>query len=316
MPSPEKSTPIVLSCEVDPYHDGWAVIDFLCDRFRYLDRETWTDRIERGRVRVNGVTGADSLTIRAGDLVEYEVHVVEPAVDFAYTVVLEDDDLLAVSKSGNIPVHAGGKYFRHTLVARLRENTGLKLDLAHRLDRETSGLVVLTKSTDAARGMAAAFSGGAIEKTYVAVVHGHPAEAEFAVDEPIGRADRSFPVARSVIDRAGGKSAETGFRVIERLRDLAIIEARPLTGRKHQIRVHLEFAGHPIIGDKIYGMPLALLEESLIAPESARVREHLVLPRQALHAWRLSFPHPRTGEPVSLEAAIPQDMRDFIAARR
>jgi RluA family pseudouridine synthase len=313
---PAEKTPIVLSCEVDPYHDGWAVIDFLCDRFRYLDRETWADRIERGRVRVNGVTGADSLRIRAGDVVEYEVHVVEPAVDFTYAVVFQDDDLLVVSKSGNIPVHAGGKYFRHTLVAKLREDTGLKLDLAHRLDRETSGLVVLTRSADAARGMAAAFSSGAIEKTYIAVVHGHPATDEFTVDEPIGKVDRSFPAARSVVDGAGGKPARTDFRVAERLRNLAIVEARPLTGRKNQIRVHLEFAGHPIVGDKIYGMPIDLLEEHLVQPESPRVRAHLVLPRHALHAWRLSFAHPRTDAPLSFEAPVPQDMRDFIAARR
>lgn len=314
MPVPDEKTPIVLSCEVDPYHDGWTLIDFLCDRFRYLDRETWTHRIERGRVRVNGATGADSLTVRAGDVVEYEVHVVEPPVDFAYTVAFDDADLIAVSKSGNIPVHAGGKYFRHTLVAKLREDTGIKLDLAHRLDRETSGLTVLTKNADAARGMAAAFSSGAVEKTYLAVVHGHPAEAEFTVDEPIGRGDRTFPVARSVVERVGGKPARTDFRVAERLRGLAVVEARPLTGRKNQIRVHLEFVGHPIVGDKIYGMPLDLLEERLILPESPRVLAHLVLPRHALHAWRLRFPHPRTGEPVSLEAPVPRDVADLIAA--
>jgi 23S rRNA pseudouridine1911/1915/1917 synthase len=313
---PDEKTPIVLSCEVDPYHDGWGLIDFLGDRFRYLDRETWVARIERGRVRVNGRTGAGPLTLRVGDTVEYEVHVVEPPVDFAYTVVFDDADLLVVGKSGNIPVHAGGRYFRHTLVARLRQDTGVKLDLAHRLDRETSGLVVLTKNADAARGMAAAFSGGAVEKIYLAIVRGHPEDDEFTVDEPIGRIDRSFPIARSVIDRAGGKPAKTPFRVVERLRGFAVVEARPLTGRKNQIRVHLESAGHPVVGDKIYGMPLDLLEESLIAPESPRVLAHLALPRHALHARRLAFAHPRTGTPVSLEAPLPRDIADFIAGRR
>ena len=316
MPVPGETTPIVLSCEVDPYHDGWALIDFLCHRFRYLDRELWLDRIERGRVRVNGGAGAGPLPLRTGDTVEYEVHVVEPPVDFAYTIVLDDADLLVVSKSGNIPVHAGGKYFRHTLVAKLREDTGIKLDLAHRLDRETSGLVVLTKSAEAARGMAAAFSKGAIEKAYLAIVRGHPDRDEFTVEEPIGRVARDFPVARSAIDRDGGKPARTGFRVVERLRGCAVLEARPLTGRKNQIRVHLESAGHPVVGDKIYGMPLDLLEESLVLPESPRVLAHLMLPRHALHAWRLSFDHPLTGAPLALEAPIPRDMSDFIAARR
>jgi 23S rRNA pseudouridine1911/1915/1917 synthase len=316
VPVPGEKTAIVLSCEVDPYHDGWTLIDFLSDRFRYLDRELWLDRIERGRVRVNGVAGAGPLALRTGDTVEYELHVVEPPVDFSYTIVLDDADLLVVSKSGNIPVHAGGTYFRHTLVAKLREDTGIKLDLAHRLDRETSGLVVLTKSADAARGMAAAFSKGAIEKVYLAVVRGHPERDEFVVDGPIGKADASFPVARSVIDEAGGKSAETRFRAVERLRGVAVVEARPLTGRRNQIRVHLESAGHPVVGDKIYGMPRDLLEERLALPESPRVHAHLMLERHALHAWRLSFDHPLTGIPLALDAPIPRDMSDFIAARR
>jgi 23S rRNA pseudouridine1911/1915/1917 synthase len=316
VPAREEITPIVLSCEVDPYHDGWTLLDYLGDRFRYLDRGEWVNRIESGRVRVNGIQGAGPLTVRAGDAIEYEVHVVEPPVDFGYTVVFDDGDLLVVSKSGNIPVHAGGKYFRHTLVAKLREDGGLRLDLAHRLDRETSGLTVLTKNVDAARGMARAFSRGAVAKTYLAVVRGEPAAGDFSVDEPIGKIGESFPVARSVIDREAGKPARTDFRVIERLRGAALLEARPSTGRKHQIRVHLEFAGHPVIGDKIYGMPIEILEESLDLPDSARVREHLLLPRHALHAWRLSFPHPRTGRPVLLEAPIPQDILGFIAARR
>ncbi len=310
----EETPPIILSCAVDSCHDGWRLIDFLCGRFRYLDRETWAKRIALGRVRVNGVPGGDTPAIRAGDVVEYEVRVVEPQVDFSYSIVFEDDDLFVVSKSGNIPVHAGGKYFRNTLVARLREDTGGKLDLAHRLDRETSGLVILTKNVDAARGMAAAFSSGAVEKVYLAVVRGHPPKDEFTVDAPVGRAGRDFPVARSVIDREGGKIAKTVFRVIERLRDATVVDARPLTGRKNQIRVHLEFAGHPIVGDKIYGMPTELLDESLVAPESPRVRAHLVLPRHALHASRLGFLHPRTGKPISLEAAVPRDITDLIAA--
>ena len=316
MPPVEESTPLVLSCDVDPYHDGWTLLDYLLDRFRYLDGGEWVDRIERGRVRVNGVAVAGSLTVRSGDVIEYEVHVIEPPVDFTYAVILEDADLLVVSKSGNIPVHAGGKYFRNTLVAKLREDRGAKLDLAHRLDRETSGLIVLTKNVDAARGMAVAFSQGAVEKVYLGVVRGRPDPEEFVVDEPIGKVGEGFPVARSVIDRANGKPARTDFRVVERLRDVAVVEARPRTGRKNQIRVHLEFAGHPVVGDKIYGMPIEILEESLVLPDSPRVREHLVLSRHALHAWRLSFPHPRTAEPVALEAPAPPDILQFMAAHR
>lgn len=313
---PEESPPIVLSCAVDRYHGGWTLIDFLCDRFRYLEREIWVDRIAVGRVRVNGEPGHEALAVCEGDVVQYEVHVVEPPVDFAYDVVYEDDDLLSVSKSGNIPVHAGGKYFRHTLVAKLREDLGIHVDLAHRLDRETSGLVVLTKNSDAARALAASFSRRRVDKVYTAIVRGGPSEDAFTVDAPVARVGRDFPVARSVVDHDRGKWARTDFRVVERLREVAVVEARPLTGRRNQIRLHLEFAGHPIVGDKIYGMPVELLEERLARPGSARVRAHLTLPRHALHAWRMRLRHPRTGAPLSLEAPVPRDFTDFLTALR
>ena len=312
----EETPPIVLSCAVDPYHGGWALIDFLCDRFRYLEREIWADRIAVGRVRVNGEPGSEALSVHEGDVIEYEVHVVEPPVDSTYEVAYEDDDLLAVSKSGNIPVHAGGRYFRNTLVAKLREDLGIRVDLAHRLDRETSGLVVLTKNRDAARALAASFSSGRVEKRYVAIVRGRPSDDEFVIEAPVARVSRDFPVARSVVDHDRGKWARTDFRVVERFREVAVLEARPLTGRRNQIRLHLEFAGHPVVGDKIYGMPLELLEESLACPESPRVREHLTLPRHALHAWRMRFRHPSTGAELSLEAPVPRDLTDFLTGLR
>jgi 23S rRNA pseudouridine1911/1915/1917 synthase len=305
-----------LASRVDPFHDGWTLLEYLCHRFRYLPSETWLERIALGRVRVGGRAAAAGTSVAGGDLVEYEVHVVEPPVDFSYTIVHEDDDLVVVSKSGSIPVHAAGKYFRNTLIARLREDIDPELDLAHRLDRETSGLVVLTRNREASRRMAGAFARGEVTKTYLAVVRGLPAADEFVVDAPIGRVGKDFPVARAVVDTQGGKPAKTAFRVLGRLRDVSVLEARPATGRRNQVRVHLEHAGHPIVGDKIYGMPLELLEESLVSPDSSRVREHLVVPRHALHAWRLAFAQPRTGARIALEAPIPKDMADLIESRR
>lgn len=326
---------IRLSKRVDPYHDGWTLIEFLCHRFRYLPRETWVSRIEAGQLRVDGApAGADTL-LAVEALVEYEVHVVEPDVDFAYDIIHDDDDILVVSKSGNIPVHAGGKYFRNTLIAKLREELGQDLALAHRLDRETSGVVVLTRTTEAARALAAAFAQGDVAKSYLAIVHGEPRDDEFVVDAPISRSRRGptteYPIARMVIDRVRGKPARTTFRVLERLDNPtrsegptttaeaerhhghSLVEARPETGRTHQVRLHLEFAGHPIVGDKIYGMPPDLLEESLASPDSEGFLRHLVLPRHALHARRLSLRHPGDGRLLTLEAPLPHDMSCFVA---
>jgi 23S rRNA pseudouridine1911/1915/1917 synthase len=233
-------------------------------------------------------------------------------VDFRYDVLHDDPDILAVSKSGNIPVHAGGRHFTHTLIARLREDFGPGLDLAHRLDRETSGVVVLVKNRGAARELAGAFARGEVAKGYVAIVHGDPAEDVFEVDAPIGRVGPEHPVARRVVDRERGRPARTLFRVTRRLGRFAVVEASPLTGRTNQVRLHLEHAGHPVVGDKIYGVPEAVLLESLRDPGSPRVAAHLMLPRHALHAARVTLLHPTSRRLLDIEAPLPKDMANFI----
>lgn len=305
-----------LSCEVDPYHDGWSLLDYLCHRFRYLPRETWECRLAAGKVRLSGMTASGGTVVARGDVVTYEVSAAEPAVDSGYGIVFEDDKLLVVSKSGNIPVHAGGKYILNTLVARVRGDVGVNVNLAHRLDRETSGLVVLTKTRDAARSVSSAFAGGRVRKVYIAVVHGNPEESEFRVDGPIAKAGREHPVPRRVVDAAAGKTAVTVFNVVERFERFAVVEAKPATGRTHQVRVHLEHAGHPVVGDKIYGVRPEVLAEYMEHGMTPRVQEALLLPRHALHLKLLRLLHPRTGAPLTLEAPIPPDMSSFIEARR
>jgi RluA family pseudouridine synthase len=301
---------------VDPFHDGWRLLEYLTHRFRYLDAATWQERLDARAVLVRGDAGARDTTVRRGDLVEYEVRVVEPPVDFSYEVLHSDDDLLAVAKSGNIPCHAGGSYFTHTLIARLRKDFGPGLDLGHRLDRETSGVVVLTRHRRAARELAGAFARGEVAKEYAAVVHGRPAADSFEVDAPVAPVGPGHPVARRVIDAARGRPARTLFRVTERLGRFSVLEARPQTGRTNQVRVHLEHAGHPIVGDKIYGVPEDLLEEARRDPSSARVAAHLMLPRHALHASRLGLLHPGTRRLLTLEARLPDDLRAFIDSER
>ncbi len=271
----------------------------------------------------------------ADDEIEYTIEIIEPKVDFTYDIIHTDDDILVVSKSGNIPVHASGKFIRNTLIARLRDDLGKDLNLAHRLDRETSGLVVLTRNVEAARAISAAFAGGAVSKTYLAVVHGCPSDPTFEIDAPLGRIGKQHPIPRSIIDRKNGKPARTSVRVVEHLQgeraaegasgesrtsaapmEFSVIEARPHTGRTNQIRVHLESRGHPIIGDKTYGLSATLLRKLVEDPESPEVLAHLVLPRHALHHASIAFEHPRTGERLELTAPLPVDIADFIEKRR
>jgi 23S rRNA pseudouridine1911/1915/1917 synthase len=305
-----------LRTRVPPALRDRPMIDFLSARFPYHARDIWKDRIARGRVRLNGETITAETVVHQDDTVEYVVELVEPEVDFSYTIVHDDSDLLVVSKSGNIPVHASGQFIGHTLIARLRRDIGESLDLAHRLDRETSGLVVLVRNTDAARAMSRAFAEGEVRRTYVAVVRGCPDEMAFEISAPLGRIGKRHPFPRSIVDRRDGKPARTLVRVVERLRSFAVLEANPLTGRTHQVRAHLEYAGHPVVGDKAYGVPARLLPKMVDHPGATEVVNHLLLPRHALHCARLAFAHPRTHERLELSAPLPQDMACFIRIHR
>ncbi len=314
--NPTGAGPIRLKTRVYRPHRGKTVLEFLCERFKYHPRRTWIDRIESGSIRLNGrVAQADDI-VDANDVIEYEIDIVEPEVDFSYDTLYEDDDLIAVSKSGNIPVHASGNYIRHTLIARVRADLREKVHLCHRLDRETSGIVLLARNVEARREMGRAFEDGKIRKSYVAIVRGVPGKDAFMCSRALRKIGKQHPIPRTVVDDRTGKPARTTFRVLERLGEFSVIGARPETGRTNQVRVHLEVAGHPIVGDKTYGLPARLLRQMVAAPNDADVRAHLILPRHALHHVRMQFAHPMSGVRVTIEAPVPEDMSRFIRSLR
>lgn len=318
---------ITLSCTVDTYRSGWPVIRFLSHRFPYHTEEAWERRVRDGQVLVNGARVEPESPVAQDDSIQYTIWHAEPAVDFRYEVIHEDADLLAVSKSGNIPVHACGVYITHTLIARIREDYGPALNLTHRLDRETSGLVLLSKTRDGARGLSRMFSEGTVDKRYLAVVYGSVAEERFDIDAPVGKVDlrpdparydeeyvvneRASFLPKRCIDEANGKPAVTHCTRLGGGNGYTLLEARPRTGRTNQIRVHLAHVGHPIIGDKIYGLTGEVREEQLSQGLTPRVREALILDRHALHCRTLSFRHPVSGDPMTLEAPVPEDLKRF-----
>ena len=184
------------------------------------------------------------------------------------------------------------------------------IDIAHRLDRETSGVVILTKSVDANRAMKTLFQERQVGKVYHALVRGVPDWEEATCAEPIGSASATVELRQAV--RPEGAPARTRFKVLRRLADMALVACRPLTGRTHQIRVHLEHLGFPILGDKLYGQPDDLFLEHLHLGVTERVREAIRLPRHALHARMIAFPHPVTGQAVRITAPLPPDMRAIV----
>jgi RluA family pseudouridine synthase len=318
---------LTLACEVDPYRSGWTVVQFLAHRFKYHTAEGWEERVRNRWVRVNQDEVEPEHVVNRGDIIHYTIWHAEPPVDDDYAVLFEDDHYLAVAKSGNCPVHACGIYIVNTLIARLRKDFGPRVTLAHRLDRETSGVVMLAKNREANRRLARMFERGEVAKTYLAVVYGRVLETDFVIDAPIGKVDARFqyPVEyawgkendlatylpKRRVDPAG-KPARTRVQVSGRSVDFTSLRLTPEQGRTNQIRVHLAHIGHPLVGDKIYGLAGEIREEQLHQGLTERVRTALVLGRHALHGELLVFVHPLTGERLTISAPVPDDMRELL----
>jgi len=321
---------ITLGCTVDQYRSGWTVVEFLAHRFKYHTEEGWRRRVIDRAVKVNAAAIDPDHVVAADDAVEYTIWHAEPPVDFCYDVLYEDEHLMAVSKSGNIPVHACGVYITHTLIGRLKVDfpDTPDLNLAHRLDRETSGVVILTKTRFAARELAQQFREGEVKKRYQALVYGEIPVNRFEVNAPIAKVDQRYQypddyeygkandlasyLPKRKVDFAAGKPATTEFIVERRSRDYTVLRAVPLTGRTNQIRVHAAWAGYPVVGDKVYALEGEIRDELLRKGVTDRVRAALVLDRHALHCGAMSISHPLTRERLTIAAPLPEDLHPLI----
>lgn len=235
-------------------------------------------------------------------------------MDSLLDVIDEDDDRLVVNKPAGLVCHPTKNGERSSLIGRVRLYLGHgEGRLVNRLDRETSGLVVIAKSGRTARDLGLLFESGVVEKSYVAVVHGLVATDTLRIVAPLGKDERSEIAIKDRV-RADGAPAETQVRVVSRLArddgEYSVIDVRPRTGRKHQIRIHLAHVGHPIVGDKLYGADeqryLRLVRGELTATD----RQALILPYHALHAARLSFDYQGTRR--SWHAPTPAMVAAFI----
>ncbi|WP_069131131.1 pseudouridine synthase [Rhodohalobacter halophilus] len=236
---------------VKPADSGKTVLDFFDERFPYLGRDHWADRIHRGWVlRENQPVAADFTVKPHLRLHHYSPKVKEPAVASDVRILDETDDWLAVYKPAPLPMHQGGRYYKNTLLYMLDEVGYKNLKMVHRLDAVTSGVVLLAKHKESAKTLRVAFESGTVRKVYHAVVHGEMSEP-VTVQAPIRR-KRGF-VFECGEGLTGAKSAVTKFFPEEINDGKTVVRCEPVTGRTHQIRLHLKHVGYPIFDDPIYG---------------------------------------------------------------
>ncbi len=298
----------IIAEEHAPRLDLW-----LHRQFPDQSRTTLQRLIRSGQVLVAGSAVAQRHPIRRGNTVEIEFPDPKPdtlsSEDVPLKVLFEDQHLLVVNKPAGLAVHPGAGRASGTLANALLHHCRGQLSgiggverpgIVHRLDKDTSGCLVVAKTDLAHQKLAAAFQSRTVEKVYLALVWGTPRGLSGHIEQPIGR----HPVHRKRMGvRPDGRAAVTDWKLRERLGPATLIECRIQTGRTHQIRVHLAHVDHPVVGDMMYGRTRAPELQQLAA-------------RQMLHAWRLAFDHPVDGKRVAFEAPIPEDMQQAIEACR
>lgn len=287
-------------------HAGMRVDAFLTARLRGYSRARVQELIEQGRVFREGRSAkAGGRLAEAQDvLVRYPRTAEPPARHDALRILHQDDSLVVVDKPGGVLSHPTDKILNNTVTTILARQLRRKVFLAHRLDRETSGALVLALDPGCARGLYEQFLGRTVRKEYLAVVHGRTSWVRRLLDAPLGPEGGEIRVRQAV---GAGAPAVTEFKRLRLAGRFSLISARPRTGRLHQIRAHLAHLGHPVVGDKLYigeGQAYMKAVRRQLAPEDLAA---LGAERQLLHAWRLEFSHPKDGRRLRLQAPVPAD---------
>ena len=289
---------------------------FLRTIFPMVSRGAIQRLIEEGHIRVDGRQVKPTHHPRAGEQIEVHWPEARPAEaqpeEMPLEILFEDVDLLVLNKPAGLVVHPAAGHEEHTLVNALLHHCAGELSgiggvarpgIVHRLDKDTSGCLVVAKNDEAHLALAEQFAGRSLQKIYHAIVCGEVPRASGEINAAIARHPNHRK--RMAVTDGRGREARTGYRVLERLRGATLVEAVLHTGRTHQIRVHFEHLGHPVAGDVTYGKrPNARLAELT----------GYVAPRQMLHARRLSLRHPRTQKTLNFEAPWPEDFQAALAA--
>jgi 23S rRNA pseudouridine1911/1915/1917 synthase len=309
----------IIDVALDAGHAGWRLDRALADALPTMSRERLKSLVKAGALDREGQLVRDpSLKVAGSE--QFRLTVPQPteasaaAQDIPLVIVHEDEHLLVVDKPAGLVVHPAAGNLDGTLVNALLHHCAGRLSgiggvarpgIVHRIDKDTSGLLVVAKTDVAHEGLARQFQAHSIERRYLAAVSGRPARMEGSVDAPLARSTHDRK-KMAIVEADRGKRALTHYKVLGVSNVAARIECRLETGRTHQVRVHMASIGHPLLGDPVYGRAPAQKLRELLG--------RLEFRRQALHAARLGFVHPVTKDRLSFESAVPQDMQELFRA--
>ena len=307
-----------IDIRLQPVHAGWRLDRALADAAPAISRERLKALIRSGAVEESGRLLRDPATKVRGDE-NVRVAVPEPTParnepqDIPLKIVFEDEHLLVVDKPAGLVVHPAAGNLDGTLVNALLHHCGGSLSgiggvarpgIVHRIDKDTSGLLVVAKTDVAHEGLAKQFAAHSIDRRYLAIVTGVPRVSEGVVNAPLARSSTNRKKI-AIVEGGRGKRAVTHWRRLEVLKDAALVECRLETGRTHQVRVHMASIGHPLVGDPVYGRS---------GKTHGKILKELQFRRQALHATELGFIHPVTKGRLSFTSPMPPDMQELFDA--
>lgn len=308
----------IIAVELRAAHAGWRLDRALADAVPTMSRERLKSLVRSGALAgTNGPVRDPAHKVHGGEAFTLEVPAPAPAhneaQDIPLRVVFEDEHLLVVDKPAGLVVHPAAGNFDGTLVNALLHHCGGSLSgiggvarpgIVHRIDKDTSGLLLVAKTDVTHEGLARQFAAHSIERRYLAIVNGMPKTVEGTIDAALARSDANRKKI-AIVAEGRGKRAVTHWRRLQPLRDSALIECRLETGRTHQVRVHMTSIGHPLLGDPVYGGN---------AKAHRALLKDLDFERQALHAARIGFIHPVSKARLSFDSPLPPDMQELFSA--
>jgi 23S rRNA pseudouridine1911/1915/1917 synthase len=307
-----------IDVRLEPAHAGWRLDRALAAAVPTLSRERVKALIRSGAVEAGGGTVRDpALKVKGGEALRLEVPKPKPAhnepQDIPLSIVLEDEHLLVLDKPAGLVVHPAAGNLDGTLVNALLHHCGGSLSgiggvarpgIVHRIDKDTSGLLVVAKTDVAHEGLARQFAAHSIDRRYLAIVNGVPRASHGTIDAALARSSANRKKI-AVVEGSRGKRAVTHWKRLEVLKDASLVECRLETGRTHQVRVHMASLGHPLLGDPVYGRS---------GNSHSKLLKGLGFQRQALHAAELGFTHPVTKNRLSFSSPLPPDMQELKRA--